>query len=70
MTWRSPTRAPSYKYFYLYWNIDIWCCEAWHLLLGLVFDLDAFPTNTNRAMPVLWPATALPACSYTRLSPP
>jgi hypothetical protein len=30
----------GYKYFYLDWNLDIWCCEAWDQPLGSVFDFD------------------------------
>jgi len=33
----------GYKYFYLDWNLDIWCCEAWHEPLGSVFDFDRIP---------------------------
>jgi MoaA/NifB/PqqE/SkfB family radical SAM enzyme len=33
----------GYKYFYVDWNLDIWCCEAWNEPLGSVFDLDRIP---------------------------
>jgi len=33
----------GHKYFYLDWNLDIWRCDAWHVPLGSVFDLDHIP---------------------------